>query len=317
MCQQTRVDTAIPYYLRFTERFPTLQSLAEAEPDEVLKLWENLGYYGRARRLQAAARQVAVDRDGRFPDDFQDILRLPGVGPYIAGAVASIAFGRPVPAVDGNAVRVFSRLFGVETPVDQGPGRKIVGHAAAGLAPRDRPGDFNQSVMELGARVCVPSRPDCPVCPLEAICVARAKGLEETLPIKSPSRAVPTHRFAAGVVFGGLGRVIVVQRPMDGFLGGLWQWPAVLLADGENPAERWVRHLRDDWGLDMDPPESLGGLRHRYSHFQANVLAFKARIRSGAPRPGPETSWRWVDSADLSGLAWSKVDREIMARISK
>ncbi len=220
MLQQTRVDTVIPYYARWLQRFPTLRDLADAHEPDVLRAWEGLGYYSRARNLQKAARVVCETHNGRVPDTAETLRTLPGVGAYTAGAISSIAFGRAEPAIDGNARRVFSRLLDLQNPTIpaiQGIVRDMV--------PADRPGDFNQAVMELGATICTP-RPRCAVCPVSDLCLALQRGTIPLRPGTPPQRTVPAFNLAVAVLIDPHGSVLLTQRPPTGLLAGFWEFPS-------------------------------------------------------------------------------------------
>src|SRR6266487_3808009 len=224
LLQRTRIVSGTPYYERFVARFPSIQDLAAASLDDVLAVWEGLGFYRRARNLHAAARAIVERHGGQLPESFEELAALPGMGPYTAGAVASIAFGVPVPAVDGNVTRVIARLFRVREDVSKAVSRHRIAELASRLVPPERPGAFNQAMMDLGATVCTPIVPRCPECPMEGICVARAAGEERVLPVSNalrPPRTVP-------VVFGLVrrrDRVLLVRRPAKGLLAGLWALP--------------------------------------------------------------------------------------------
>jgi A/G-specific adenine glycosylase len=234
MLQQTRVDTVIPYYERFMQRFPTVRHLAEAPEEEVLKCWEGLGYYSRARNLQAGARQVVERHGGIIPDDKAAVSLLKGVGPYTAGAILSIAFNRTEPAVDGNVMRVLSRFFLLEDDIAKPSSRAKIERLAASIIPEGRAGDFNQAVMELGALVCTPKSPGCLLCPVLAQCAGRAAGRERELPVKSKAKPPrPETRLAALVEGRGerAGKVLVRRRPDSGLLARMWELPHVLAPD--------------------------------------------------------------------------------------
>src|SRR5205823_2577132 len=235
LLQRTRIASGRPYYERFIARFPTARDLAAASLDDVLAVWEGLGFYGRARNLHAAARAIAERHGAQVPRSYQELLDLPGIGPYTAGAVASIAFGIPVPAVDGNVTRVIARLFRIRADVTEGvTGRRILEIAARLVSPED-PGAFNQAMMELGATICTPTSPACDRCPLETLCLARAAGEERTIPLASrpgPPRAVPV----AFALVESKGRVLLVRRERGELLAGLWALPG-----GEIPSRRSAR----------------------------------------------------------------------------
>ena len=224
MLQQTQVDTGIPYFRRFTARFPTVKALADAPLDEVLKVWEGLGYYARARSLHRAAQVVSRERGGRFPKTVEGLMRLPGVGRYSAGAIASLAFGVDAPVVDGNVARVLCRIFAIERDPRDRRTRDELWSLAGSLLPPGQAGKFNEALMELGATVCTPRAPKCGACPIAALCEARRRGLQEQLPVRFPRKVIPHYDVTAAVIRR-RGRVLIAQRPPEGMLGGLWVSP--------------------------------------------------------------------------------------------
>ncbi|SFA80319.1 A/G-specific DNA-adenine glycosylase [Cohnella sp. OV330] len=227
MLQQTRVDTVIPYFNRFMAKFPTITALAEAPEEEVIKAWEGLGYYSRARNLQAAACEIAENHGGRLPDDKSVVAGLKGVGPYTSGAILSIAFGRPEPAVDGNVMRVLSRYFCIDEDIAKPATRVGMEGLARELIPEGEASDFNQALMELGALICTPKSPSCLLCPVMAHCQGRLAGRETELPVKSKAKPPrPEHRLAA-LLQDAEGRVLVRQRPESGLLARMWELPHV------------------------------------------------------------------------------------------
>jgi A/G-specific adenine glycosylase len=223
MLQQTRVDTVTPYYLRFIDQFPTVDILARSPLGDILKVWENLGYYARVRNLHKAAGEIAARFGGRIPERLEEILRLPGIGRYTAGAILSIAFGQAVPAVDGNVRRVISRLYAIEESVDDDEVRERIEELVKTLVPTRDPGRFNQALMELGAVCCTPKSPVCPSCPLQDDCRARLQGVVHRLPVRGKKKSVPHREVVAAVIRDGEGRLLLVQRPSNGLLGSLWK----------------------------------------------------------------------------------------------
>lgn len=286
MLQQTRVDTVIPYYERFMRRFPTIRDLAEAPEEEVLKLWEGLGYYSRARNLQAGARQVVERHGGVVPDDKAALSALKGIGPYTAGAILSIAFDKPEPAVDGNVMRVLSRYFLLTDDIAKPSARTRIERLAASIIPEGRAGDFNQAVMELGALVCTPKSPGCLLCPVRDGCAGRAAGMERELPVKSKAKPPrPEARMAALVEGRGrhAGKVLVRRRPDSGLLARMWELPHVLApeagaAAGAGAFDALSRGLAEEAGLLVRPVRLWAEEEHVFSHIRWRVKVYLAEF---------------------------------------
>jgi A/G-specific adenine glycosylase len=308
MLQQTRVETAAPYYRRFMERFPTVEELACAPLGDVLKTWENLGYYARVRNLHKAAGEIVGRFGGRIPPDMEEIIRLPGIGRYTAGAILSIAFGRAVPAVDGNVRRVISRLQAIEESVDDAAVRERIEELVRTLVPTRDPGRFNQALMELGAVCCTPKSPVCPACPLQDNCRARSQGLVHRLPFRGKKKTVPHREVVAAVIRDGEGRFLIVQRPSSGLLGSLWKFPGGILNPQEEREEGLQRIVRDELGLGIGVGSPLAAVKHAYTHFRITLTAFACTLREGFPAGPP---WRWAGVVEVEGLPFSKADRRI------
>ncbi|WP_028539402.1 A/G-specific adenine glycosylase [Paenibacillus sp. J14] len=321
MLQQTRVDTVIPYFQRFIERFPTIRDLAEAPEEEVLKCWEGLGYYSRARNLQAAAKQVMERHGGIVPDTKAEVSALKGVGPYTTGAILSIAFNRPEPAVDGNVMRVLSRYFLIEEDVAKAGTRTLMEELAAELIPEGRASDFNQALMELGALVCTPKSPQCLICPVMARCAGRLEGAEERLPVKSKAKPPrPEYRLAALVEGSGAlsGRVLVRRRPDTGLLARMWELPHIPadavpgegagLPDG--PAMDRLAAALAAAGVPARPGGALLNAEHTFSHIHWHLRVFRfdaempmeAAGRGAGPAAVAETAAAY-DAAGGAGSA--------------
>ncbi|WP_448594415.1 A/G-specific adenine glycosylase [Thermoflexus hugenholtzii] len=311
MLQQTRVETVIPYYERFLARFPTLQDLAAAPLEEVLKAWEGLGYYARARHLHEAARRLLEERGGEFPRTLAEWRRLPGVGPYMAAAILSIAFGQDVVALDGNAIRVLARLFAFDQDPRRPAGRRPLQQRAERLLPPGQAGAFNQALMDLGATLCTPKSPRCPECPLRAFCAAYARGSPEAFPVRAPRRALPHYDVTAGVIEAD-GRVLIAQRPLQGMLGGLWEFPGGKVEPGESLEECLRRELREELGIEVEVGEPVLTLRHTYTHMRITLHVFRCRIRSGTPQPIGCADVRWVPIAELDRYAFPRTDQRIV-----
>lgn len=306
MLQQTRVETVVPYYERFLARFPDLHSLATADTDDVLGQWAGLGYYGRARNLQTAARQVVEKWGGQMPDDVEGLSSLKGVGRYTAGAVASIAFDRPAPVVDGNVSRVLTRLLGIREDVRSAPVVRRLWEEAEALARGRSPGDLNQALMELGATVCTPRSPLCEVCPIAARCRARESGDPEAIPVKRP-RPKPKRLEAAAAFLERRGKALAVRRPPRGLLGGLWELPGGELRARENPEEGLARSMRERVGLTFSGTQKLGTVRHVFTHRVLHLHVYRARGASGRVRLAGFDSHRWLPPAHLAELPQSAV----------
>jgi len=311
MLQQTRVDTAIAYYLRFMKRFPTVSLLAQADLQEVLKLWEGLGYYSRARNLHRAA-GIVVDRfKGSVPDDPSDFRSLPGVGDYIAAAVLSISFNQALPVVDGNVKRVLSRLLEIDFPVNRSGSHKIFLEPAGVLICPKQPADYNQAIMELGALVCRPKNPDCGGCPLADGCRAYQNDSTANYPKRDPSRTVPHRRMAIAVVLK-KGKMLVMQRQLEGFLGGLWEFPAIP-ADGRSAVtEDFERKLKAETGLIVSVERRLTRIQHAYTHFKLTGDVFLCRYSAGRVRLKSARSHRWISFGTLSDLPLHKANHKFL-----
>lgn len=310
MLQQTQVATVVPYYERFMARFPTVRSLAEAPVDQVLKHWEGLGYYSRARNLQKAAQTIVAEHGGVFPRDYTAIRALPGIGDYTAGAVASIAFNQPRPAVDGNVLRVFSRWFRLSQDVTRPQTRKAVEDLATRMIPEGHAWQFNQALMELGALVCAPRRPRCEACPVEAVCRARIHGDPEAFPVKTPKRPPRPVRFAVAVL-SRESSVWITRRPAKGLLGGLWEFPAVPLEDGQDVAavlEQALSLPRLDW-------TPFGTVEHTYTHLKATMHVIRAEAQIDLPLRDDDDC-RWVELSSLNDFAFSNANQKIIRRLT-
>ncbi|MFW5731916.1 MAG: A/G-specific adenine glycosylase [Planctomycetota bacterium] len=311
MLQQTRVSAAIPYYQRWMERFPDVAALARADLDEVLKLWEGLGYYSRARNLHKAARQVLRDHDGRLPATAEELQALPGVGRYTAGAIASIAFGLDEPVLDGNVVRVLSRVFRIEADPRRPAVREELWSLARGLIPPGRAGQLNQAIMDLGATLCLPRKPLCGKCPLHEHCAARMAGVQHDLPRKAPKQATPHHTIAAAVVRR-RGRILIDRRPEAGLLGGLWEFPGGKQQRGETLEQTTAREVREEVGIRIHVGEQIAVVKHAYSHFRITLHAFQADWVSGQARAIHCDAVRWVWPSQLRRYAFPKANQAIL-----
>lgn len=315
MLQQTQITTVIPYYLRWMQRFPTVHELAAAELDEVLKMWEGLGYYSRARNLHAAAQAVVEEYGGKLPQTAKELQKLRGIGPYTAGAVASIAFEQPVPILDGNVIRVLSRLYDIADDVTETQTKRYLWQLAEGLVPQERPGDFNQALMELGQRICVPATPRCHRCPVARHCLARERGTQLERPVRPPRKNRPHYNVAAGVIWRDDGRFLIAQRPLDGLLGGLWEFPGGKQDPGETLPETLRREIQEELSIDIEVGPPLVSVEHGYTHFRITLHAFHARYLGGVPQHLGVADHAWVTLDEVDKFAFAVTDRKIISSL--
>ena len=315
MLQQTRVETVIPYYQRWMQRFPNIASLAAASQQDVLTAWEGLGYYSRARNLHHAARVIMQEHGGRLPQDLKALRRLPGIGRYTAGAIASIAFNMDEPALDGNIRRVLARLYDVVEPARSAPGERRLWELAAANLPSGQAGVYNQALMDLGSTLCTPRSPDCPRCPLNSLCQARLRGVQEQRPVIQPRPATPHYTVTAAVIER-RGRFLIAQRPPDGLLGSLWEFPGGKLRPGEDLATCLKREISEELAAEIQVGSPIGVYRHAYTHFRITLHAFCCRLVDGCqPQARQVQDIRWASLSELPDYPMGKVDRQISARL--
>jgi A/G-specific adenine glycosylase len=309
MLQQTRVEAVKPYFARWLERFPTLEHLAAAPRDEVMKAWEGLGYYSRARNLHRAVREVAERYAGRVPDDATSFGQLPGVGRYTRGAVLSIAFGKEEPVVDGNVRRVFARWWDDPDPVE-----RELWKLAEELVLGERPGDLNQALMELGATICTPRSPRCSACPVSAACAARAAGTQEERPLPRRAKPLP-HEWTATAVIARDGELLLGRRRSEGRLGGLWEFPGSERREGEDPESGAVRTARELLGIEVGPVQSLCSVDHTFTHVKVTYDAVLCEHLSGEAEPLGYDELRWLPPERVAELALPRAQQRIAAML--
>jgi A/G-specific adenine glycosylase len=316
MLQQTRVETVIPYYRRFLSRFPTLRSLAEAELDDVLKAWEGLGYYARARNLHRAARRVMEHHGGQLPAEREALLALPGIGAYTVGAVLSLAFGQDAAVLDGNVRRVLSRLFAIDGDPRSAATRRKLWNLAEALLPPGQAGLFNEALMDLGATVCIPRDPRCADCPLSEGCQGHQGGDPERYPTRVQRRPLPHYDVAAGVIWRG-DQLLISKRHTDDLLGGLWELPGGTRESGETLEECLVREVREELGIEIAVGDLMMAVRHAYTHFRVTIHVFHCRYLSGQPQALGCADWRWVRPDELDDFAFPAADRRIISSLRR
>ena len=298
MLQQTQVKKVVGYYERFIARFPDVQHLAAAPLQDVLKVWEGLGYYARARNLHKAALVIVAELDGQIPIDYATFRKLPGVGDYSAAAVQSIAFNAPYAAVDGNIKRVLARLFLMDAPINDAKSAKLFQGKADELLERKSAGFFNQAMMELGATVCRPQSPTCLVCPVNAFCEAFHTAQQDEFPKRRETKPTPEHHLAVGVIYRD-NQVLITQRQLDGLLGGLWEFPGGQLAESETAEAACVRHIADVVNLSVNNVQYLTRVRHAYTHFKVVVDVFQCDYQAGEVVLNGPRDAKWIEVAAL------------------
>ena len=287
MLQQTRIEAALPYFYRFVKALPDIPALAKAEEATLLKLWEGLGYYNRVRNLQKAARIIVERHGGRLPSSYQHLLKLPGIGEYTAGAIASIAYHIPVPAVDGNVLRVLARLLACQGDIAQPRVRKTLRAAAQAMLPRERAGDFNQAMMDLGSLVCLPgAAPRCELCPVTTGCAGCRQGVADKLPVKSPQKPRAMQQKTV-LVLAAQGKTLLRRRPAEGLLAGLWEFPNL---DGWLTEED-VAALLAGWGIRPASMQGLADARHIFTHMEWHMRGYLVYAAEALP----VANCVWVD----------------------
>ncbi|MDT2758318.1 A/G-specific adenine glycosylase [Enterococcus xiangfangensis] len=324
MLQQTRVDTVIDYFYRFMEEFPTIQELADAPEDKLLKVWEGLGYYSRARNLQTAAKQIIAEFDGVFPTTVEAIHSLKGIGPYTAGAISSIAFKIPEPAIDGNVMRVVSRLFCIEADIAKASSRKAFDEAMRKIISQNQPGEFNQALMDLGSSICTPTSPQCESCPIRNYCQAYQEKRQTDFPVKSKKQRPKDVYYIAGIIENQQQEIFLQRRPESGLLANMWLFPLEEVSQIEFQAFQ-KRYDPAAWDLfssslvaEDNPPffseqavvwqkKVLGEVKHVFSHLRWHILVFYGR------NTGPLTlAGQWVQPKDFSDYVFPKPQQKML-----
>ena len=311
MLQQTQVKKVLEYYQKFVNRFPNLNSLAEAPLQDLLKTWEGLGYYARARNLHKAAKVVAEDLEGEIPSNYAAFRKLPGVGEYIAAAVQSIAFNAPYAVVDGNVKRVLARLFLIEVPINQSAAAKIFQEKADLLLDHSEPGIFNQAMMELGATVCRPQSPTCIICPVNTVCRAFQTVRQEELPVRRKRKPLPEFHIVAGVVHKA-DRILITQRKPEGLLGGLWEFPGGKVQLKENAKQACSRMIREETNLLVESVEYLTRVKHAYTHFKIVMDVFHCHYQSGEVVLNEAADYRWITADQIDQFPFPRSNHKFI-----
>ena len=308
MLQQTQVDTVISYYKRFIQAFPKLEDLAAAPIDNVLKLWEGLGYYSRAHNLQKAAKLLVANHHSQFPKEAKELQKLPGIGPYCSAAIASIAFNQAIPVVDGNVLRVFSRFWNLSDDIGllktkQDMQRNLQEAIELSL----NPGDFNQAMMELGATVCKPKQPNCINCPLASNCLALKNDSIHIRPVKAKKAKIPTYIVVVGIIWKN-NKFLITKRKTKQLLGGLWEFPGGKVNSNESLDTAVKREILEEVGLSIKVNEQLHTINHAYSHFKIKLTAFSCDWLSGDVVCRDVADFAWIEKKDLNAFAFPKAN---------
>jgi len=313
MLQQTQVETVRPYFERFIEKFPTVTALAKADQQTVLKLWEGLGYYSRARNLHQAAKLIDSEYNGRLPESFDELLKIPGFGPYTSAAVASIAFHQSVPVIDGNVFRVFARLTEMSLEISKPQTRKHVFENLEKVIPKKSPGNFNQAIMELGAIICKPKNPKCFECPVKEYCSAFQNEKTGLYPVKKKAPERPHKQIAVGIVEKN-GMVLIAKRRENQMLGGLWEFPGGKVESGESIEECLVREFKEEVDLDISVTRKLCEVDHAFTHFTITIHSYICSLKSGKAKPVSGSEIKWVLPEKLSEFPFPKANKVIIEK---
>ncbi len=317
MLHQTRVDQVVPYYRRFLQRFPSVRQLAAASLDEVLKQWEGLGYYARARNAHQTAQYLCQHRGGRFPRTYKELLQLPGIGPYTAAAIASLAFNLDYAVLDGNVIRVLARLTAYREDVRRPSARQHLQTIADQLLLPGQAAACNEAWMELGALTCTPRNPQCPSCPLHCVCKAYRSGQAAAFPRRARRQPVPHKVVGAAIVMNRRGEVLVAQRRTTSMLGGLWEFPGGTQEPEETMATCVAREWKEELGVTLTVGPRLLFIHHAYSHFTIELHVHAARIRAGRPRTLECADYCWLPVPRLRERPFSKADLHIISFLEK
>ena len=310
MLQQTRVDTVIPYFNKWTNTFPDVFHLYHATEEEVLRLWEGLGYYSRARNIKKSADILVEQYGGKLPQSPGELKKLPGIGDYIAAAISSIAFNDNVPALEANGIRVVARISDFHEEVNLSKSKSKLANVLGELIKFGHAGEINQAVMDLGSEICISQNPECETCPIKSYCRAFTNNTQNVLPVKKKKKPIPHVTVVAAVILKG-SKVLITKRMPNKLLGGLWEFPGGKVEKGETHQQALSRELVEEIGVQAEAGKNLGVYEHAYTHFSVTVYAFFTRIISGKLSKIEVADYQWVDVNSLSNFPMGKVDRQI------
>ncbi|MBD2741791.1 A/G-specific adenine glycosylase [Coleofasciculus sp. FACHB-1120] len=310
MLQQTQVKTVIPYYQRWLAQFPTIETLAAADLQQVLKTWQGLGYYARARNLHKASQEIIQRHNGIFPTNLSDVLALAGIGRTTAGGILSAAFNQPVAILDGNVKRVLARL--VALPVPPTKATKPLWQLSESLLDPQQPRDFNQALMDLGATICTPHNPACNRCPWMFHCRAYNLNIQSTLPMRETSSPIPHKNIGVAVIWNDQKEILIDRRPQNGLLGGLWEFPGGKLEPGETIEECIKREIQEELGIEIEVGKHLITIDHTYTHFRVTLNVHHCRHLTGIPQPIESDEIRWVTLDEIDQFPFPKANVQII-----
>lgn len=316
MLQQTQVKTVLPYFDRWMKELPTIQSVAEAPEDKILKLWEGLGYYSRARNLQKAAKYMVEYYNGVFPSDYQQVLALPGVGRYTAGAITSIAFNQNQPLVDGNVIRVLSRLFLYTKNTRLPEAEKQMWEWAQEVLPKAKARYFNQAMMELGALVCTPKTPDCLHCPLNKVCRAYQEDLVSQIPDRGPKKELKQIQVAIAIIRKG-GKIFIQKRPNKGLMAGLWEFPGGKIEGDETEREALEREILEEIGISLKNIKLFKKIKHAYTSYKVDLHCFEAEYQAGDIQLKSAIESKWVKPLELKKYPFPAANVRLISELAK
>ncbi|WP_391540807.1 A/G-specific adenine glycosylase [Halomicronema hongdechloris] len=315
MLQQTQVTTVIPYYRRWLQRFPNVDSLAAADLQDVLKTWEGLGYYARARNLHRAAQTIGQQHGGRFPQQFDQALALSGIGRTTAGGILSAAFNQPWPILDGNVKRVLTRLIALDCPPSQA--LPELWDLSTTLLSPTQPRDFNQALMDLGATLCTRRHPNCQQCPWQPYCRAYNLNVQSELPMSEARGPLPHKHIGVAVIWNDQQQILIDRRRPQGLLGGLWEFPGGKIEAGETVEACIQREVQEELGIHVEVGKQLTTVDHAYSHFKVTLNVYHCRHRQGEPQPLECDEIRWVTLEEISQFPFPKANLQIIAALQQ